>query len=38
MQELYNAVRAGDAASIQAAVAADPSLAVFAAAMMGATA
>lgn len=38
MQELYNAVRSGDHVAIQAAVAADPSLAIFAAAMTGNTA
>ncbi|HEV2201357.1 MAG TPA: ankyrin repeat domain-containing protein [Bryobacteraceae bacterium] len=35
MQRLYAAIRAGDAAQVQAAVDADPSLAIFAAAMQG---
>jgi len=35
MQELYSAVRSGDKTAIQSAVAADPSLAVFAAAITG---
>jgi ankyrin repeat protein len=35
MKELYEAVRAGDAARVQALVAADPALAVFAAAITG---
>jgi uncharacterized protein len=38
MKELYEAVRAGDRARIQAIVDADPSLAIFAAAMEGDTA
>jgi ankyrin repeat protein len=38
MNELYEAVRAHDEARIQAIVAADPSLAIFAAAMQGETA
>ena len=37
MNELYEAVRAHDQARVQAAVAADPSLAIFAAAMQGET-
>ncbi len=35
MNPLYEAVRAGDAARVQAIVEADPSLAIFAAAMQG---
>jgi hypothetical protein len=35
MQQLYAAIRAGDAVQVQAAVDADPSLAIFAAAMQG---
>jgi len=35
MQELYQAVRSGDAARVNALVAADPSLAIFAAAITG---
>jgi ankyrin repeat protein len=38
MNPLYEAVRAGDAARVQAIVQADPSLAIFAAAMQGDTA
>ena len=35
MRELYEAIRAGDAARVRAAVEADPGLAIFAAAMQG---
>ncbi len=35
MQELYTAVRSGDAAQVQAVIDADPGLAIFAAAMRG---
>ena len=35
MKELFEAVRAGDLARVQALVAADPSLAIFAAAILG---
>jgi uncharacterized protein len=38
MNDLYEAVRAGDRARVQAIVEADPTLAIFAAAMMGDTA
>src|SRR6188768_1058682 len=38
MKELFEAVRAGDAARVDALVAADPTLAIFAASMLGDTA